>query len=177
MLACMNIEHEIHECAFELRTHSPIDGKSRAGDFRRAFHIEDLQFGAQIPMRLRWKSEIPRLAPAADLDVVLRAAAHWNRFMRDVGDPGQQRPERFIQRLYLFVQRRDSVADRPNLLLLLRGIDALLTKRIDLIACRVALRLELLGFGYSGAPLRVELAELANVQLEAARCQALRNRI
>ncbi len=97
VLARVDIQHEVDERPLQLRAHAPVDGKSRAGDFGGTLQVQDAQLRAQVPMRFGFEIELARLAPAADFDVVLGALADRHRFVRNIGNAGQQSPKRFIE--------------------------------------------------------------------------------
>ncbi len=155
----MGIEHEIHQGTFELRPQAPIHRKARASDFGGALQIQDSQLGAQFPMRLGREIKFARLTAATDLDVVLGATAHWDRFVRQVRNPRQQVLKFFIQRVLLFVKGCDPVADGAHGRLLFGGVDALLAQCCDFGAFRITARLQFFRLPDSGAAARIQIAE------------------
>ncbi len=128
-------------------------------------------------MRLGSEIELPRLAHAAHLDVIRFAFAHRHRFMRQVGNAGQQLAKAVFESLLLFFERRHARLGSADGLLFGGGVEALPLHLPDLLALRIALRLELLGFRDRRPPLLVQFPELFQAGARAARGQAGRNRI
>ncbi len=169
----MDIQKEIYQRALELRAHAPIDGESRARDFGGALQVENVQLGTQVPVSLGFEIELRGLPPAPDLDIVRRGLSHWHGLVGDVGNARQQTAERFVQSLYFFIEGGHAVAQGPGLLLKLSSIQTLAFKLADRGALAVPLRLKLLGFGDSRAPLGIQFAKLRDVELKAARSKPL----
>src|SRR5689334_8084723 len=93
VLARVHVEKKIDQGALQTGAGSPIYSEAGAGDLRGALQIEDMQIGPQIPVGLRFEIKLSGLAPAMDLDVVVRTASNRNRFVRNIRDSGQQRAE------------------------------------------------------------------------------------
>src|SRR5262249_7916360 len=62
VFACVEIEHEIDQRAFESRARAAQNGEARAGHPRRALEIDDAERRAELPVRLGIEVEWPRLA-------------------------------------------------------------------------------------------------------------------
>src|ERR1700730_2188417 len=137
----MHVEHEVDESAFELRSQAPIDRKPRARNLCGALQIENAEFGSEVPMRFGLEIEFPRLTAPADFDVIFRALAHRNGFVRKVGNARRQLTELFVERLDLVIERRDSAADLTHLLLPFGSVGSCLTQAGDLAALGIAARL------------------------------------
>ena len=177
MLARVRIEHEIHQRAFQARAQPAVHREPRGRDLRRAFQVQDAEFGTKIPMRLGREVERARRAPAVDLDVILGAAPHGNRLVRKVRHAGERQAKLLVKIAHLLIEPGNALADLTHLLLPLRGIDALLSQLGDLAAFRVAQGFQLLGLGHGGAPSRIEFAKCVHVKRKPARSQAARDRI
>ncbi len=132
-----------------------------------------MKLRAEVPVRFRFEIELSWLAPATDFDVVVGAFADGDGLVRDIGNAGQHSTKRVVKGLDLFIESRDAITHRAHLLLLVSGVSALLFQLADFQALGVALRLELLGFGYRAAALGIESAKLVDIQRETARRQSL----
>ena len=160
MLARVQVEHEVHQRALQLRAQVPVDGEARAGQLHGALQVENAEFGPQIPMRLRSEIKFRRRAPAADFDVVFGALSDGHAGVGKVGNAG----ENFAQAR---VQIRWRFSPVLNLLAQFFGfghgrarvLPALLQLG-DLFGRLVALRLAGLRLGNRLAPLRVDFAEI-----------------
>ena len=86
MLARVQVEHEVHQRAFELGSEIPIHRKPRACQLRSALQIENAQFLAQLPMRLGREIKMWRSSPASHFDVVGFAAADGHAVVGKVGN-------------------------------------------------------------------------------------------
>ena len=89
MLARVQVEHEVHQRAFELRAEIPVDSEAGARDLCSAFEIENAQLLAQFPVRLGSEVELRRRAPAANLHVVFFALADGNAVVGRLGMPSK----------------------------------------------------------------------------------------
>jgi hypothetical protein len=65
VLARVKVEHEADQRALELRAVAPVDGEAGAGNFRRAFQVEDAELRAQFPMWFRLKRIFRDRSPSA----------------------------------------------------------------------------------------------------------------
>ena len=177
MLAGVDVEHEVDQRTLQARAHAPVHGEPSAGDLGGALQVQNLQLPPQVPMRLGLEIELARLAPAPDFDVIVGASAYRHRFVRNVGNTGHQVAERLVGGLGFLFERANTVRHGPDVLLQLAGVLTFFAKFRDFGAFCIALRLELLGLGERRTALRVQRPELLEIQLIAARCQALGDRV
>src|SRR5215472_3617818 len=89
MLAGMQVEHEVHERAFEAGAEVPIHGEASAGDFGGASQIEDSERFSKLPVRPGNEVEPGRRSPTTNFDVIVGTMAYGNAVIGQVGDTGQ----------------------------------------------------------------------------------------
>ena len=65
MLAGVQVEHEVHQGAFELGAEIPVESEAGAGDFGGAFQVEDAELLAELPVRLGGEVELGLACPSA----------------------------------------------------------------------------------------------------------------
>src|SRR2546422_2360772 len=118
------------------------------------------QRGAHLLVGLRREAERPRLAPVPNLDVVVLPPTRGDRWMRQVGDLNEQRLDPRLDLLQLGIESLDAIGKASRVLDLPRDVRALALTLGDLFGELVAERLQLLGFPYGAAPLRVEIDDL-----------------
>ena len=83
--AGVRIEEEVDKGAFQAGASATENGKTAAGELVAALEVEDVQIGAQIPVRLKVEVELARGAPAATLDVLVLVLAVRRGLARNVG--------------------------------------------------------------------------------------------
>ncbi len=111
MVLSVDVEEEVYNRTIEAGSGTPVEGEAGAGNLDGAFEIEDAEFGAEVPMGLGFEIELCGFAGAAHLDVIVGRFSDGDRFVRDVGDAGEERLELVVDGLDLFVQGGDLIAD------------------------------------------------------------------
>jgi len=150
----------------------PSRPRNAPRDFRRPLEVQNAQLRPQVPVGFGRESNRRGWPQRTHFDVVFGAAPAGDGFVRQVRNAGQRLPELFVERVYLFVERRDALVRCPHRLLPFRGVGALLAQFPDLGGLDVLPRFELFGLGYRRPPPPVERAELLDVQGESALGQA-----
>ena len=141
-----------------------VDREPRAGDLAGGGEIQNAQILADIPVRLGLKAEIPRLAPAAYLNVLGVVRALGYGLVRDVGDCHQQVVQPVVAGVHLGVKLLYAVGKRLHLGKLLGAVDALLLELGYFGGDRVALRLHVLDLLKHRAALLIESKQLGHVR-------------
>src|SRR5262249_43832958 len=118
--------------------------ESAPRDLGRAVEVEQTEPGRDLPVRLGHPVEGARGAPRAHHLVLRGVATGRYRGVRQIGDPGGERLALLLELLELGIHRLDALAHLPHRGDLgVRRLTAPLAGR-DLLARRVAPRLELL---------------------------------
>src|SRR6478736_770528 len=98
MLACVQIEQEIDQCAFEPRACAGKTNKTAPAQFRRRFEVEKIQsrsdrnvIGSIGYLRL--------LAPTADDPICAGILSNWNACMRKTWNSQKQIALLFVDRV------------------------------------------------------------------------------
>ena len=160
--AGVRIEEEVDEGALQAGASATENGKTAAGELVAALEVEDVQIGAQIPVRLKVEVELARGAPAATLDVLVLVLAVRRGLARNVGQVSHEV-------VLLLLESSAALGQAVNLLVdgahgLLGGLGlvllALLHQGADLLGLGITRSLELLDLGDDGTALVVELKEL-----------------
>ena len=121
MLPGVEIEHELGERALEPRHSAPEDREARLGDPRCPLEVEP-QRRADLLVGFRGKGERARLAPVANLDVVVLTLAFGDRRMGQVRQLEQEGLEALVDGLELGVERLDTLAHLAHAGLLGAGV-------------------------------------------------------
>ncbi len=132
---------------------------------------------ADVDVVLGGEGELARRAPAAFLFVLVRGAPHRHRLVRQVRDQRDEFLQLRLHRRILGLHLLELVAGLSRLCQQLRR-ELVVLLRLglpDLLGQRVALRLQLLGGGLDPLPRVLEPLEPRDVELVAARRQALRD--
>src|SRR5439155_16063814 len=141
--------------------------ESRSRDLRGPLEIEQLEPGGDLPVGERLEVEPPRLPPATHHLVLGGVASGRNRSVRQVGDPRGERFALLLELLQLLIETLDAIPDLAHRGDLgLGGIARLLAPR-DLLARRVAPRLELLGLVEHGEAALLDLIETLEIRRHA----------
>src|SRR5258705_3730600 len=157
----MQIEHELGERSLEAGHAAPEHGEARLGDPGGAFRVEP-QRGADLFMRLGRETERPWLAPVTNLDVVVLALAHGDRWVGHVRELEQEPFESLVDRLELGVEGLDALADLAHARLLGSGVLAAALGLADRLGGFVAQRLEIVALADEPAALGVEDEQLVD---------------
>ena len=168
VLARVQVEHEIDEGALEAGARAGVDGEPRPGDLRGPLEVEDPEAGSDLPVRQRLEVELPWLAPAAHLDVVLRGFPPRHALVRDVRDGQEPLLEGRIDRGHLRVELLDPIAEPPHLVDERRGVLLVLLEGGDLLGSLVAPGLQRLDLAQHLAARFVEAVEFVEADLRAA---------
>ena len=83
MLARVQVEHEIDQCAFELRACTGKTNETAPAQFRRPFEIEKIQSCAESNV-IGNIGQLRLLAPTADDTICAGILANWNTRMRKI---------------------------------------------------------------------------------------------
>ena len=137
----MDIEHEVCQSSLQLCPHAAVNREPGPGNLPGALEIQDAQGRAQVPMRLRFKVELARLAPTPNLLVVLRAPADGNARMRHIRNVAQEFLELFVVPLGLIIKLLDLRAHLFHLGNQGRGIPLRLFQSGDFLGSLIATRL------------------------------------
>src|SRR5262249_35137892 len=108
MLARVQLDHEIDQSAFELRTCAGKTNETAPAQFRRPFEIEEIQSGAERNV-IGSIGQFWLLAPTADDPICAGILANWNARMRQVWNVQEQVT-------LLFVERVDALRETGDLL-------------------------------------------------------------
>ena len=163
--ARVRVQEEVDKGALQAGAGATENGEAAAGELVATLEVEDIEVGAQIPVRLKVKVELARGAPAATLDVLVLVLTVRGGLARNVG---QVRHEVVL----LLLKSGTALGQTVNLLVdgahgLLGGLGlvllALLHQGTDLLGLGVTRGLELLDLGDDGTALVVELKELLAV--------------
>ena len=158
----VRVQEEVDEGALKTGAGATENGKTAAGELVAALEVEDVQIGAQIPVRLKVEVELARGAPTTALNVLVLVLAVRRGLARDVGQVSHEV-------ILLLLESASALGQTVNLLVdgahgLLGGLClvllALLHQGADLLGLGVARSLELLDLGDDGTALVVELKEL-----------------
>src|SRR5512139_3014364 len=98
MLASVKVEHKVDQRPFESGAYADVDGEASAGDFCRAFKIENSKVWSEVPVGFGLEVKLLRNTPFLDLDIGVGILAGRNGLVRDVRNARQQLPEVFVQR-------------------------------------------------------------------------------
>jgi len=85
VLAGVQVEHELRECAMQMGELAAQHGEARAGELCACFAIEPAVAFAEDDVVLYFEIEVARGAPAGDFGVVVFVLADGDGFVRDVG--------------------------------------------------------------------------------------------
>ncbi len=160
--AGVRIEEEVDEGALKTGAGATENGEAAAGELVAALEVEDVQIGAQIPVRLKVEVELARGAPAATLDVLVLVLTVRGGIARNVGQVSHEV-------VLLLLESGAALGQTVNLLVdgahgLLGGLGLVLLalphQGADLLGLGIARSLELLDLGDDGTTLVVELKEL-----------------
>src|ERR1700719_1517028 len=84
VLACVHIEEEIRQGAFEPRTPTFVNGEASSGNFCSCLQIENPGALTHFPMRLRREVEFRRGAPPPNFHIVLGAVPDRDTRVRKI---------------------------------------------------------------------------------------------
>ena len=112
MLSRVQVEHELRQRSMQPRHGAAHHGEAGPGDPRRRLEVEPAELLAERDMVQRREVQLPRLSPAAKLDVGRLVPALGHRLMEQVGDAQQQRVERRLLRRQPLVGALELVAER-----------------------------------------------------------------
>ena len=146
MLFGVHIQHEVDQRPFKPCTQAPIDGETRAGNFRGTLQVKNAQLRSQIPMSFGREIKFARFATPLYLYVVMLVLAHWDASVGNIRNARQKIERLGVQLAYLRIQLRNLFTRGAHLLLALCGVFTLLAQLADLRRGLVALRLQLLCF-------------------------------
>ena len=158
----MRVEEEVDEGALQTGAGATENGEAAAGELVAALEVEDVEVGAQVPVRLKVEIELARGAPTTALDVLVLVLAKRGGLARNVG----QVSHKVVQ---LLLKSASALGQTVNLLVdgahgLLGGLGlvllALLHQGANLLGLGVTRGLELLDLGDDGTALVVEFKEL-----------------
>src|SRR5882724_8083925 len=90
VFACVNIQEEVREGAFQPGTPAFVNGEARTGDFCGGGQIQNVRAFAGFPMGLGLEIKFRGSAPTADFDIVRSACAGGHRGVRNVGNGEEQ---------------------------------------------------------------------------------------
>jgi hypothetical protein len=163
MLADVEVEHEVGECALEACSLAEVNDEAGAGDLCRAVEVEDAESFAQFPVGLRSEGEGGLIAPDFFFAIAVLVLADGNAVLGEV----RKRLHHFAQ---TFVQGHGYGFERLHLglqgacLLGLGGcVGAFAAQRCDLFG-------ELVALGLQGFELRDGVAAFAVHGAEVAKC-------
>lgn len=160
--AGMRVQEEVDEGTLQAGAGATEDGEAATGELVAALEIEDIEVGAQIPVRLEVEVELARGAPTTTLDVLILVLTVRGGLARNVGQVSHEV-------VLLLLEGGTALGQNVNLLVdgthgLLGGLGlvllAFLHQGANLLGLGVARSLELLDLGDDGATLVVELKEL-----------------
>src|SRR5205814_2499688 len=115
VVAGVEVEHEIGQRALEPGPETVIHRKPRSRDFGGSLKIQDAERRAQVPVSLGFEVELPRLAPASYLLVVLGPTAHRDACGRYVGNVLQELAKAGLGGLDLGVETFDFLLELLHL--------------------------------------------------------------
>ena len=163
--AGVRVKEEVDEGALKTGAGATENGKAATGELVAALEIEDVEVGAQVPVRLKVEVELARGAPTTALDVLVLVLAVRRGLARDVGKVSHKV-------VLLLLESGAALGQTVNLLVdgahgLLGGLGlvllALLHQGADLLGLGITRGLELLDLGDDGTALVVELEELLSI--------------
>ena len=160
----VRIDEEVDERALQTGAQTAQHGEAAARKLVAALEIQDVQIGAQIPMRFGLEAlrlEIARGAPAADLGVLGLVLADGRLVVGEVGRMGDQVVELALDLVAAGVELGDLVVDGAHALLGGLGLVlfALRHHLADGLGRAVALLLKRLDLGDGGTAGLIELGE------------------
>ena len=158
----MRVQEEVDEGALQAGAGATENGEAAAGELVAALEVENVQIGAQVPVRLKVEVELARGAPTATLDVLVLVLAKRGGLARDVGQVGHKVVLLLLEGGAALGQAIDLLVDGAHGLLGSLGLVllALLHQGADLLGLGVTRGLELLDLGDDGTTLVIELKEL-----------------
>ena len=163
--AGVRVKEEVDEGTLKTGAGATENGKAATGELVAALEIEDVEVGAQVPVRLKVEVELARGAPTTALDVLVLVLAVRRGLARDVGKVSHKV-------VLLLLESGAALGQTVNLLVdgahgLLGGLGlvllALLHQGADLLGLGITRGLELLDLGDDGTALVVELEELLSI--------------
>ena len=175
VLRRVEVEHEVHKPALEPRARALEDGEAALGELDAAFEVHDAERLAELPVRLRLKIELARLAPAAHLYVVVLVLALRHARMRHVRQLERELVELVLYLGGFVVERLDFLAERADFVLERGRVLAGLFLDGDFLGAGVALLLQRLDAQQRLAALLVELLVSVERERVVARREHLRD--
>ena len=168
VLARLQVQHELRQCAVQARDGPAHERKARAGQLGACFKVQAQRF-AQLDMVAHGKVERARRQamrrPAAHFLVGGFVGAHGHAGVRQVGHAQQQVVQLGLQRVQAGGGAVQLVLDGGHLGHQVVGAFALGLALADLLAGRVALRLQLFGAGLKRFALGFQRLESGHVQI------------
>ena len=160
--AGVRIEEEVDEGALQTGAGATENGEAATGELVAALEVEDVEVGAQIPVRFKVEVEHARGAPTTALDVLVLVLAVRGGLAGNVGQVSHKVVLLLLESGAALGQTVDLLVDGAHGLLGGLGLVllALLHQGADLLGLGITRGLELLDLGDDGTTLIVELKEL-----------------
>ena len=170
--ARVRVEEEVDEGTLQAGAGATENGKAATGELVATLELEDVQIGAQIPVRLKVEVELARGAPAATLDVLVLVLTVRGGLARNVGQVSHEVVLLLLKSGTALGQTVDLLVDGAHGLLGGLGLVllALLHQGANLLGLGVTRGLELLDLGDDGTALVVEFKELLAIPRRLAIC-------
>ena len=170
--ARVRVQEEVDKGALQAGAGATENGEAAAGELVAALEVEDVEVGAQVPVRLKVEVELARGAPAATLDVLVLVLTVRGGIARNVGQVSHEV-------VLLLLEGGAALGQTVNLLVdgahgLLGGLGlvllALLHQSANLLGLGVTRGLKFLDLGDDGTALVVEFKELLAIPRRLAIC-------
>ena len=150
----MGIQEKADDGAFQPRAQAFVEVETRTGHLGSGFGVQNTELRAQIPVCLRLKIKLGRLAPMAHILIFLVILAIGHTFVRNIRDGqhnvallGFQRADLHIQYLYLIRQLLHFLHDRGDIAALFLDLRNLLARLVLLRFQRIRLAAQLAALG------------------------------
>ena len=169
MLATVQIQHELRQCAMQAGQLPTQHGEARTRQLGGGFAIQPAMACAQFHVILDLKVEHTRAAPAVLLNIAMFITAGRHRCIRQIGDARRDRFDLAANALQLHFRSLQLFTKAGHLGHHRRHILALGFEHADLLAAGIAQVLQFLGADLNLLAAGLQRLQCRHIQLETAR--------